>query len=342
MRADRLLSLLMLLQARGRMTAGELARELEVSVRTVYRDIEALSVAGVPVYTESGPGGGCALVDGYRTTLTGLTGDEVRALFMLSIPAPLAQLGLADELRSALLKLAAALPAARREEEEHARNRVCVDAVDWSAAGEAVPHLRTLYRAVCEERQLFLTYRTFLGVEVAQIVEPLGLVAKAGVWHLVYAQGGRMRVQRVSDIQDTLVTDEHVVRPPDFDLAAFWQAACVEREANRLPFLATVRLAPALIPHLPSNFGERASEILAWPSLQIRMDGSLQRCRSNLLRRRGSASWASAPRPRCWRPRHCGAASLTSPHRYSPDTTDDRLPACLTTRRRPRYAPAAC
>ena len=121
------------------MTAAELARDLEVSVRTVYRDIEALGVAGVPIYTESGPGGGCALVDGYRTTLTGLTGDEARTLFMLSIPAPLAQLGLADELKSALLKLAASLPAARREEKAHARNRVHIDAVDWSAGSKRCP-----------------------------------------------------------------------------------------------------------------------------------------------------------------------------------------------------------
>jgi predicted DNA-binding transcriptional regulator YafY len=161
MRADRLLSLLMLLQARGRMIAAELAGELEVSIRTVYRDIEALGVAGVPLYTESGPGGGCALVDGYRTALTGLTGDETRALFMLNIPTPLAQLGVGEELKNALLKLAAALPDTRRGEEGQARNRV--------------------------------------HIEVAQTVVPLALVAKAGIWHLVYADGGRVRMWRVSE-----------------------------------------------------------------------------------------------------------------------------------------------
>lgn len=263
MRADRLLSMLMLLQVRGRMTAAELARELEVSIRTVYRDVEALGVAGVPVYTESGPGGGCALVDGYRTVLTGLTADEVRALFTLSIPAPLAQLGLADELKSALLKLTAALPAAQRRDEDHARNRVHVDAVGWSAGGEATPHLRTLYRTIWGEHRLHLTYRTFLGFEVAQTVEPLGLVAKAGIWYLVYTYGGRLRTRRVSDIQDARLADEGFIRPPEFDLVAFWQAECAAREANRLPFLATVRLAPALIPHLPRYFGERAGDILA-------------------------------------------------------------------------------
>jgi predicted DNA-binding transcriptional regulator YafY len=263
MRADRLLSLLMLLQARGRMTAAELARELEVSIRTVYRDIEALGVAGVPIYTESGPGGGCALVDGYRTALTGLTQDEARALFMLSIPAPLAQLGLDDDLRSALLKLAASLPAARRGDEARARNRVHVDAVGWSSGGEATPHLRALYQAVWEDRRLHLIYRTFLGIAVTQTVEPLGLVAKAGIWHLVYAFGDRVRTQRVSNIQDALLTDERFIRPPDFNLVTFWQTECVEREANRLPFLATVRLAPVLAPRLAHAFGERAGDLLA-------------------------------------------------------------------------------
>lgn len=253
----------MLLQARGRMTAAKLAHELEVSVRTVYRDIEALGVAGVPVYTESGPGGGCALVEGYRTALTGLTRDEARALFMLSIPAPLAQLGLADELKSALLKLAASLPTAHRNDDERTRNRVHLDAVGWSAGGEATPHLRTLYRAVWEERRLYLTYRTFLGIEVTQTVEPLGLVAKAGVWHLIYSYGGRVRARRTSDVVDAHGSDEIFARPPDFDLAAFWQAECAEREANRLPFLTRVRLRPALIPQLPRYFGERAGDLLA-------------------------------------------------------------------------------
>jgi predicted DNA-binding transcriptional regulator YafY len=253
----------MLLQARGRMTAAELARTLEVSVRTVYRDIEALGAAGVPVYTESGPGGGCALVEGYRTALTGLTAAEARALFMLSIPAPLAQLGLAGELKSALRKLAAALPAARRGDEARVQNRVHVDAVGWSAEGVAVPHLRTLYQAVWQERRLQMSYRTFLGFEVAQTIEPLGLVAKAGIWHLVYAFGGRVRARRVSDVLDARASDELFARPPDFDLAAFWQAACAEREANRLPFLARVRLGPALRPQLPHYFGEHTGNLLA-------------------------------------------------------------------------------
>jgi predicted DNA-binding transcriptional regulator YafY len=141
MRADRLISLLMFLQTRGRMTAQELAKELEVSERTVYRDIKALSTAGVPIYTMRGPGGGCALLDSYRTDLTGLTDDEVRALFMLSIPAPLAELGVSQELEAALLKLSAALPAARRYEENRVRQRILLDSIPWFHPHEPVPHL---------------------------------------------------------------------------------------------------------------------------------------------------------------------------------------------------------
>ena len=143
MRADRLLSLLMLLQARGRMTAQELAAELEVSERTIYRDINALSASGVPVYAESGPGGGCALLDSYRTNLTGLTADEARALFMLNIPAALDQLGVTQELKAALLKLSAALPEARRRDEERIRQRIHLDSTWWFQAEEPLPHLQT-------------------------------------------------------------------------------------------------------------------------------------------------------------------------------------------------------
>ena len=150
MRADRLLSLLMLLQTRGQMTARELAEELEVSERTIYRDIDALSAAGVPVYAVRGPGGGCALMDGYRTDLTGLTRDEVRALFMLSVPAPLADLGLSRELRAALRKLSAALPVTRRADERRMRERVHLDSVWWYQQEEPVPYLRTIQEKVAQ------------------------------------------------------------------------------------------------------------------------------------------------------------------------------------------------
>src|SRR5512139_384786 len=208
MRADRLLSLLMLLQARGRMTAQELAQELEVSERTIYRDINALSASGVPVYAESGPGGGCALLDSYRTNLTGLTADEARALFMLSIPAPLDQLGVTQELKAALLKLSAALPEARRHDEERVRQRVYLDSLNWFQAEEAAPYLQTLYRAVWDDRKVAITLRVqfdaFIDAQIEQVIAPYGLVSKAGVWHIVAARHGvaqhdQLRVYRAAD-----------------------------------------------------------------------------------------------------------------------------------------------
>ena len=261
MRADRLLTLLMLLQTRGRMTAAQLAHALEVSVRTVYRDIEALGAAGVPVYAESGPGGGCALVEGYRTTLTGMTQDEVRALFMLSVPAPLAQLGVSRELRTALLKLTAALPAVRRADEERVRGRIHLDATGWATGDEAVPHLQTLYRAVWDDHRVYLAYETFLGVRLEPLVDPYGLVAKAGIWHLVCSSAGQMRVHRVAHLLDVRPAGERFLRPDDFDLAAFWNAFCVETERARPMYAATVRLAPALADLLPRYFGERARDL---------------------------------------------------------------------------------
>lgn len=266
MRADRLLSLLMLLQVRGRMTAQQLSDELEVSERTIYRDIDALSVAGVPVYAERGPGGGCALLDSYRTSLTGFTEDELRALFMLSIPAPLAELGVSQELKGALLKLSAALPTSRRFEEERVRQRIHLDWEGWFQPDEPVPHLHTIHRAVWEDRKLYLTYCTYLlplGAPVERLVAPYGLVAKAGIWYVVCARKDRTRVIRVSHVMDARLTEERFERPPDFDLAVFWIKSCAEYEANR-PFLpVTARVSPDLIPYLPLYFGNSVRDEIA-------------------------------------------------------------------------------
>ena len=266
MRADRLLSLLMLLQARGKMTAQKLAKELEVSVRTIYRDIDALSAAGVPIYAERGPGGGCALIDGYRTSLTGLTRDEVQALFMLSVPAALDELGASQELKAALRKLTAALPATRRSDEERVRQRIYLDWAGESQPEEPVPHLQTMQRAVWEDRRIYFTHRLQVGPYIERfewLVAPYGLVAKAGVWHLVYAKDDQIRVHRVSRVLDARITDEHFERPTDFDLAAFWKAWCAEHEENRPHYLVTVRVAPALIPYLPQYFGECIRDTIA-------------------------------------------------------------------------------
>jgi predicted DNA-binding transcriptional regulator YafY len=220
----------------------------------------------VPVYAERGPGGGCALIDGYRTSLTGLTEDEVRALFMLSVPAALDELGASQELRTALRKLAAALPAARRSDEEMVRQRIYLD---WAGGGqpeEPVPHLQTMRQAVWEDRRLYLAHRLQAGPHVEHfewLVDPYGLVAQAGVWHLVYAKDGQIRVHRVSRVLDARISDEYFERLTDFDLAAFWKAWCAEHEENRPYYPVTVRVAPALIHYLPQYFGERIRDEIA-------------------------------------------------------------------------------
>jgi predicted DNA-binding transcriptional regulator YafY len=255
MRADRLLSILMLLQTRGQMTAQQLSEEVEVSVRTIYRDLDALSAAGVPVYAERGPGGGCALLDSYRTTLTGLTQDEVHALFMLSIPAPLAELGVDQELRAALLKLAAALPDARRHDEVRARQRIHLDSEGWFETKEPVPHLQTIQQALWQDHRLHITYRLPREAQAGWLIEPYGLVAKGNTWHLVCVRDGHMRVYRVSRVLDATVRPETFERPASFNLVAFWRNWCAQVEENRPHYPVTVRVSPDLTPWLPYFFG---------------------------------------------------------------------------------------
>ena len=291
MRADRLLSLLMLLQARGQQTAQELAKELEVSERTIYRDVEALSCAGVPIYGEPGPEGGFALVDSYRTNLTGLTEGEVRALFMLSIPAPLADLGVSQELRTALLKLSAALPDARRHDESWVRQRYHLDATWWRQGEERIPHLQTIHQAVWQDHQLFVVYRSPFAIELERLVAPYGLVAKAGVWYLVGARNDVIHVYRVSDLSDVRLTDEAFTRPADFDLAAFWEVWCTAYETNLVDFTATVRVAPSFVPSFPRYFGNQIHAKIAqadppdaegWISLELSFE-SFEAARDRIL-----------------------------------------------------------
>jgi predicted DNA-binding transcriptional regulator YafY len=262
MRADRLLSLLMHLQSNGIMTARELSEELEVSERTIYRDVEALSIAGVPVYTERGPGGGVTLIESFRTNLTGLTTDEVQALFMLSIPAPLAQLGVSQELKTALLKLTAALPEAYRQEQKRSRQRIHLDSSWWFQADEAVPHLQVVQQALWKDRMLQLTYQSYFGAKIEQVVSPFGLVAKTNVWYLVYAWEGIKRALRVSHIIDVVILPETFERPDDFDLVAFWDDWCKEFEESRSYYPVIIRVSPTLLPQLAGYFGDRIQSSL--------------------------------------------------------------------------------
>ncbi len=292
MRADRLLALLMLLQSRGPMTARQLARALEVSERTIYRDVDALTTAGVPIYAEYRQGGGYALLDSYRTNLTGLTGDEVRALFMLSIPSPLRDLGMSEKLRTALLKLVVALPPGHRDDEERVRQRIYLDSTWWFQGQEAVPYLQTIQQAIWEDRRLSLKYRMDIaGIEIEQIVDPYGLVAKAGVWYLIYARNGALRANRIAHLYDVQVLDDSFTRLPGFDLATFWKAWCTEFELRRPSYLVTLRVAPHFARELPRRFDQRVrAEIVqvgqpdgeGWVTLRLPFE-SLEAARQRIL-----------------------------------------------------------
>ena len=299
MRADRLLSLLMLLQTRGRMTARELAEALEVSERTIYRDVEALSCAGVPIYGECGRLGGYALVDSYRTSLTGLTEGEVRALFMLNIPQPLIELGVSDELRAALLKLSAALPGARRDDQVRVQQRFYLDSTWWHQGGEALPHLPVVQRAVWEDRQLYLTYHLPSRVAVEHVFDPYGLVAKAGVWYLVCARAGRVDARRVLDLLGVRLAEGGFERPDDFDLAAFWHRWRADHEARRALYPVIVRVAPSLIPALRHFFlpidQTDPPDPDGWLTLTLSFE-SLEAARAQLLGF-GRSVQVLAPRP---------------------------------------------
>jgi predicted DNA-binding transcriptional regulator YafY len=255
MRADRLLSLMMLLQSRKQLTAEELANELEVSKRTIYRDIDALSVAGVPVYANGGPGGGYALLDSYRTTLTGLNENEVRALFMLTLPGPISDLGVTQQLKTAILKLTSSFTDDHNEHANYLRQRLHLDAASWFQKDEAVPHLKTLQEAVWQDCQLVLSYRRSNGQVSERTISPFGLVAKASIWYLVAATEHGMRGYRVSRIEAIQMTQIHFTRPQDFDLAEFWVDWVANYKTSLPTYPVTLRIGPDLAPVLPSILG---------------------------------------------------------------------------------------
>jgi predicted DNA-binding transcriptional regulator YafY len=256
MRADRLLSLALLLQARGAATARALAAELGVSVRTVYRDLEALSAAGVPVVTEAGPGGGCRLMDGYRFPLRGLRPDEAEALLILGVPTVLHELGLAGALTAAhrQIQVTAGLSAAAL---------VHLDMPRWFGSQEAVPCLRDLARALRLGQELAITYPP--PDRDPRIVGPLGLVNKAGTWYLVArseAGAGDVRVFRAGRVSAARILAEPVRRPAGFELAAFWARWSAEFEASRPRLEVRLAASPGALAAFSEVFGAAAAPTL--------------------------------------------------------------------------------
>ncbi|WP_405445789.1 helix-turn-helix transcriptional regulator [Streptomyces erythrochromogenes] len=281
MRADRLLSLLLLLQNRGRTTAPELAAELEVSVRTVYRDIDALGASGVPVLADRGPAGGYRLADGYRTRLTGLTDAQADSLFLAGVPGPAQDLGLGADLAAAQLKLQAALPGRLAGRARQIQERFHLDATAWFRDADPVPHLARIAQAVWDQRVLHAHYRRWRG-EVRRELHPLGLVLKGGIWYLVARVGAgagagagdvagageadgddTVRTYRVARFLAVDTAEDGFERPAGFELAAYWKESTDRLDAALHRQTAQLRLSPRGRQLLPMQFGAAGTRALA-------------------------------------------------------------------------------
>jgi predicted DNA-binding transcriptional regulator YafY len=248
MRADRLLAILLIMQNRERVTAAELAAHLEVSERTIYRDMDALSMAGVPVVSERGSMGGWNLLDGYRANLNALNVKELQTLF-LSQPL-FVDLGLEQSAKNALLKLLTSLPGEYHGHVELVNRRLYIDPTGWQRSKENVSWLPTLQEAVWNDRTLTLHYRLGDKSEVERIVEPLGLVAKGNVWYFVGITEGDVRTYRVSRIVSAAVTEQAWERPQNFDLKAYWQQSMADYMENITRYPITIGVSPAILPRI--------------------------------------------------------------------------------------------
>ena len=242
MRADRLLSIMLILQAQGKTTTLALAEKLEVSRRTILRDIDALSIAGVPIHAEAGHGGGVSLDEHYRVSLTGLKESEVRALFVFSQPGPLQDVGLGRAVEDTLLKLFAALPSLHRQEVERIQQRILLDSASWWPLGETLSHLETLKAAVFDDYRVQVRYARADGQVVERTLDPYSLVAKASVWYLIARRAGELRTYRVSRFMTVETMNERFERDSSFDLVKYWQTHANEFIVNMPSFAFTLRL----------------------------------------------------------------------------------------------------
>lgn len=255
-----MLSILTTLQARGQVTAPELAEACEVSVRTIYRDIDALAASGVPVYADRGAEGGYRLLDGYRVRLNGLSQSEAETLFLAGLPGPAAALGLDAAMIAAQNKLMAALPVHLRQDASRMQERFHLDAPGWFSEAEEPEHLRTIAGALLRGTLIKIRYQSWRA-EKQRRLAPLGLVLKGGNWYLAGQVDASVRTYRVARVLDCTVLDDAFDRPADFDLAAYWQAATLRLEAEMHPNVATVRLSP---------FGVKLLDALSQPYVKAR------------------------------------------------------------------------
>ena len=259
--SERLIALLFTLQARRSATAAQLATVLEVSERTILRDVAALQAAGVPLYAEPGRGGGIRLLDGWRTRLDGLTGPEAAALFVSGVPTALADLGLAGAAISAQAKLLATLPDGARERAQELGERFHLDAAGWFHREEALPHLADVAAAVWRQHRVRVRYQRGRQT-VERVLEPLGLVLKAGVWYAVANVADGQRTYRVARMASVQPTGEQFERPPGFVLAEYWARAAAEFDRAILHDKIRIRLPQRAMAGLAQHLGRASADEL--------------------------------------------------------------------------------
>ncbi len=277
MRADRLLALVMLLQTRGKMTTQQLAEKMGVSRRTILRDIDALSVSGIPVYTDGGHGGGVALDENYRVTLTGLKESEIRSLFISSNNQLLQDIGLGEAAESSLLKLSAALPTAHQPSVDFIRQRIHIDPLWWWHDGEPLPFWDDLQKTVYEDIYIRAVYESYDGSIGERALEPYSLVAKSSFWYLIAKRDGEFRTYRVSRFHSVTLLDEHFQRDSDFDLANHWQTHLQEFTEALTEYAFTLRIHESRLNFVrwltPGRFqiSEPADES-GWLTIKVHME----------------------------------------------------------------------
>lgn len=279
MRADRLLSMIMLLQRRGKITASALAKELEVSRRTILRDIEALSLAGIPIYADSGHGGGITLDENYRTTLTGLKEAELHTLFVGSNQSLLRDVGLGEAALSTQRKLAAALPTQHQDAVDYMRQRIFIDPLWWWHDAQPLPFLSDLQTAIFQNRLLQVRYENYDGDVGARTLEPYSLVAKSSLWYLIAKRAGEWRTFRVSRLQEVTVLDQTFARDSAFDLQRYWATHAGEFMATFSQYEFTLRLHPdglALIRSLtPGRHQANTTDANGWVTMTFQLESAL-------------------------------------------------------------------
>jgi predicted DNA-binding transcriptional regulator YafY len=280
MRADRLLTIILLLQTRGKLTAKALAEVLGVSRRTILRDISALSTSGIPVYSEGGHGGGIALIEEYRTSLTGLNKFEVQTLFVANNTQALREIGLGDAAEQLLLKLLAALPKTQHSTADHIRQRLMIDPTWWWRDTTTPPFWDELQQAVYEDRLIETTYENYDGEVAGRILAPYSLIYKSSLWYLLAEHDGELRTYRVARFHSVRLLGQSFTRRPDFDLPTYWQAQMQNFGNAFSSYRCTLRVHPERVMFvkwlMPGRWEQVAdADVQGWVSLSLMMDTDL-------------------------------------------------------------------